>query len=141
MISSRSQPRYVASFREWVCRFSALFWHTNRVDREQERQSSQSRVQLCAARTTANFCYRTGLERAAGIEPACTAWEAVVLPLNYARHTGEHSQRSALRARAVRSPDGAQRNPEQLGFSQSTRGVPPESTVCIHGRSMFCPVT
>src|SRR6266849_5881745 len=25
------------------------------------------------------------LERAAGIEPACTAWEAVVLPLNYAR--------------------------------------------------------
>src|SRR5439155_13120144 len=25
------------------------------------------------------------VERAAGIEPACTAWEAVVLPLNYAR--------------------------------------------------------
>jgi hypothetical protein len=25
------------------------------------------------------------LERAAGIEPAYTAWEAVVLPLNYAR--------------------------------------------------------
>jgi hypothetical protein len=30
------------------------------------------------------------LERAAGIEPACTAWEAVVLPLNYARLLAEH---------------------------------------------------
>jgi hypothetical protein len=27
------------------------------------------------------------LERAAGIEPALTAWEADVLPLNYARKT------------------------------------------------------
>jgi hypothetical protein len=27
------------------------------------------------------------LERAAGIEPAYTAWEAVVLPLNYARNS------------------------------------------------------
>ena len=28
-----------------------------------------------------------GLERAKGIEPSCSAWEADVLPLNYARNS------------------------------------------------------
>ncbi len=33
-----------------------------------------------------NFCHkRKDLERAKGIEPSYRAWEALVLPLNYAR--------------------------------------------------------
>ena len=31
---------------------------------------------------------RVVVERAMGIEPTCTAWKAVVLPLNYARMRG-----------------------------------------------------
>ena len=33
--------------------------------------------------------YHGNLERAAGIEPATAAWEAAVLPLNYARACSE----------------------------------------------------
>src|SRR6266508_4460599 len=90
--------------------------------------------------------------------PRHTAWEAVVLPLNYARLSLEHSRATALAARAGaqsrgRSPDEAQRNPGQpiphcatlpagtAARRHSTRGVPPASTACIHDRSMLWPVT
>jgi hypothetical protein len=35
---------------------------------------------------------RFGVERAKGIEPSPRAWEARVLPLNYARRTGDSSR-------------------------------------------------
>jgi hypothetical protein len=41
---------------------------------------------------------RPGGERATGIEPASSAWEADILPLNYARGAGSGYQRSAVGA-------------------------------------------
>ena len=46
-----------------------------------------------------------GLERAKGIEPSYAAWEAAVLPLNYARIGPDHSQsrpRAASAGDAIR---------------------------------------
>ena len=48
-------------------------------------------------------------ERVTGIEPAFSAWEADVLPLNYTRRTVTHAQVSATRRLFVRpagSPQG-----------------------------------
>ena len=43
-----------------------------------------------------------GVERATGIEPACSAWEADVLPLNYARVPAHAGFCAAQRASASR---------------------------------------
>src|SRR3989344_5763245 len=48
---------------------------------------------LCR-RTTARLSPRSSV-RAAGIEPATSAWEALILPLNYARYLSEPIQHAA----------------------------------------------
>ena len=42
------------------------------------------------------------MERAAGVEPASTAWKAVVLPLDYARRRPGDRRRVALRVKMGR---------------------------------------
>src|SRR5665811_728854 len=64
------------------------------------------------------------VERATGIEPALSAWEADVLPLNYARaavaERGQHSgRRSGLRARTFRSLE------LETGSARAERAPPP----------------
>ena len=56
-----------------------------------------------------------------GIEPALSAWEADVLPLNYTRRTGTHISRPAeVNDTAPRSPWSARRaRPAALGLSQT----------------------
>ena len=46
------------------------------------------------------------MERAMGIEPTSKAWEASILPLNYAR-SGKHGQNSIARAGLARSEGAA----------------------------------
>src|SRR6185312_3008829 len=48
------------------------------------------------------FSADMGLERAKGIEPSYAAWEAAVLPLNYARIGRDHSQSRPRAASALR---------------------------------------
>jgi hypothetical protein len=45
------------------------------------------------------------LERAKGIEPSYAAWEAAVLPLNYARASSEHKRRRRRRQAAAARGD------------------------------------
>jgi hypothetical protein len=55
------------------------------------------------------------MERAKGIEPSYAAWEAAVLPLNYAR---DHSAHLISRDRAPRQA-GWRRTPSLPAFNQS----------------------
>ncbi len=53
-----------------------------------------------------------GLERMTGIEPAFSAWEADVLPLNYIRRGAQTSgQRSGIEPRRTASERGRFRRP------------------------------
>ena len=45
-----------------------------------------------SASTLIGLTWDFELERVTGIEPAFSAWEADVLPLNYTRGPGDHSQ-------------------------------------------------
>ena len=50
-----------------------------------------------------------GVERVTGIEPALSAWEADVLPLNYTREPSQSNQRQGQRAASsqrLRQPAG-----------------------------------
>jgi hypothetical protein len=55
------------------------------VDQEARRSMTNSRTRAAAP----NHAARSWMERVTGIEPALSAWEADVLPLNYTRVRGQ----------------------------------------------------
>jgi hypothetical protein len=61
----------------------AVLPHRDAHPRQRMRQEPHPRRNRSSASETASRLPR--MERAAGIEPACAAWKAAVLPLNYAR--------------------------------------------------------
>jgi hypothetical protein len=64
------------------------------------------------------------VERAKGIEPSYEAWEAAVLPLNYARDG------SGFYRQSPRSPDRGRQG--WVGFRDDFRFNPIRLTVCCH---------
>ncbi len=58
------------------------------------------------------------LERVAGIEPACAAWKAAVLPLNYTRIYVNGSTSPILRNRITTAWDGSSKTRLLAGFAQ-----------------------
>ncbi len=75
------------------------------------RREQQPFLKTCLVE---NFCDLKGLERAAGIEPALLAWEAVVLPLNYARRVTIDRTRIILRTFGGTSSTGARSISSQI---------------------------
>ena len=74
------------------------------------------------------------LERARGVEPPSKAWEALVLPLNYARRWGKPMQISRFPIAKVTSP-GAKINPEHAAFRARGAGQPPRQELTKNTKS------
>ena len=83
---------------------SPLFWNPSaRFFRQKKNESRFARLFRASAASsrstlsseTKGLHFAEGeMERVKGIEPSCTAWKAVVLPLNYTRESASQGRRS-----------------------------------------------
>ena len=113
-----------------------MIWHAESLEMSRFAVHGAASSDTARSGRTATTRARTvmvralGLERVTGIEPALSAWEAEVLPLNYTRVAPVD-----VRPRCVRksNPDSGRLRKSACGGSSRTASATPSPTTLANG--------